>query len=991
MRLLHFNEAETLVLTNFRGKIIPPYAILSHRWEGSEILYADLENGAYKEKDSIRKLQFCANRAALDGLQYFWIDTCCIDKWDLDELSSSINSMFRWYADATRCYVFLSDVSGSAVLQTSQRDHWEAAFRASKWFTRGWTLQELVAPVSVEFFSCEGHWIGNKVTLEQLVHEITSIPITALQNRSLEKFTASERMDWAKSRETTEEEDRAYCLLGILGVTMTPDYGEGGTKAFERLRGVLEAIGSAPSIIPFSRNDRFVGRESELAELQAKLSGSLQSTTLAITGAVGTGKSQVALELAYRLEQSNKDWSIFWIDATDKESLHRSYASIVQKVQIPGWNDEKSGVFQLLKTYFGNNHGTRCLLVFDGVRDETLQSGSVYTSQQVDEIGYLPQSEMCSIVLTTLHKDVSAKFASQQVVELKGLTPDMAQEMLEKLMDATIPANEGREATLLLQGLSHLPLAIVQAASYMRTRNTTLQEYRSRLSEQTETAPEGVGALARDPVAATLFVSLDQVRRDSTLAADYLLLAACVKHKDIPLDLLEAPSPWEREDALRVLSCYALIIRRPGNYAFDIHRTAHDALRAWLQEQDLRDQWSQQAITRLLLIFPHTENNNRSRWRRLLPHAMCALSYNIVEREGSEKLGLTSKCAMALYRDGRYGEAETLFLPAIDMSERIHGKEHHDTLVTRSNLASVYFRQGRWQEAKEMQIEILQRSETVLGETHPSTLTHKAHLALTYSNQGQLAEAERLEVYVMNTRMAVLGEEHPDTLTSMGNLASSYRSQGRWGEAENLEKRAVEIRTSSLGGEHNDTLTSMGELASTYWHMKQYQKAEDLQEHVLEIRRRVLGDKHRDTLTSMANLASTYFNQYQWEKAAEMLVEVQQTSTQVLGEQHPDTLTSTQNLASAYYSQGKWGDAEEMFLQVQKMFEKVHGMEHPATLMVLSNLAIVVQLQGRTDEAISRMETCIKMRERSLGSHHPDTEELRRILNGWRREELSSG
>jgi hypothetical protein len=123
MRLLHFNEAETLVLTNFRGKIIPPYAILSHRWEGSEILYADLENGAYKEKDSFRKLQFCANRAALDGLQYFWIDTCCIDKWDLDELSSSINSMFRWYADATRCYVFLSDVSGSAVLQTSQRDH----------------------------------------------------------------------------------------------------------------------------------------------------------------------------------------------------------------------------------------------------------------------------------------------------------------------------------------------------------------------------------------------------------------------------------------------------------------------------------------------------------------------------------------------------------------------------------------------------------------------------------------------------------------------------------------------------------------------------------------------------------------------------------------------------------------------------------------------------------------------------------------------------
>lgn len=231
MRLLHFNEAGKLVLTNFRRKIIPPYAILSHRWEGSEILFTDLDNEAYKEKDGLRKLEFCANRAANDGLQYFWIDTCCIDKWDLDELSTSINSMFLWYANAAKCYVYLSDVSAPAAVETTHQGGWESAFRASKWFTRGWTLQELIAPVSVEFFSLEGQWIGDKVTLEQLLHDITSIPLAALRNCSLDDFTASERIEWAVTRETIEEEDGTYSLLGILGVSMPTAYGEGIMKA----------------------------------------------------------------------------------------------------------------------------------------------------------------------------------------------------------------------------------------------------------------------------------------------------------------------------------------------------------------------------------------------------------------------------------------------------------------------------------------------------------------------------------------------------------------------------------------------------------------------------------------------------------------------------------------------------------------------------------------------------------------------------------------
>jgi hypothetical protein len=294
MRLLHFDALGRLVLTDFRGKTIPPYAILSHRWSDSEILIEDIWNGTYKKKEEgYRKLRFCANQAAQDDLQYFWIDTCCIDRWNLRELSKAINSMFQWYKDATRCYVFLSDVSVSTETEPVQRNDWEASFRASAWFTRGWTLQELIAPVSVEFFSCEGHPIGDKASLDQLIHEITDIPLAALCNCPLDQFTTSDRVRWVENRGTTEEEDIIYCLLGILGVSMPTLYGEGQESARSRLQAEVEAAGNASSIIPFSQNSRFIGREPQLAELEAKLYSNEQTAaTLAIVGPVGTGKIQ---------------------------------------------------------------------------------------------------------------------------------------------------------------------------------------------------------------------------------------------------------------------------------------------------------------------------------------------------------------------------------------------------------------------------------------------------------------------------------------------------------------------------------------------------------------------------------------------------------------------------------------------------------------------------------------------------------------------------
>ena len=156
--------------------------------------------------------------------------------------------------------MFLSDVTVSTATEPVQRSDWEASFRASAWFTRGWTLQELTAPVSVEFFSREGQSIGDKTSLDQLLHDITSIPLAALRNCPLEQFSTSERRRWFENRVTTEEEDIVYCLLGVLGVSTPSTYREGKENALRRLQVEVEAASSAPSIIPFSRNQSFVGR-----------------------------------------------------------------------------------------------------------------------------------------------------------------------------------------------------------------------------------------------------------------------------------------------------------------------------------------------------------------------------------------------------------------------------------------------------------------------------------------------------------------------------------------------------------------------------------------------------------------------------------------------------------------------------------------------------------------------------------------------------------
>lgn len=214
MRLL---DTTTLELTEFHEHQIPSYAILSHTWGEEEVTIQEMVQGTGREKLGFQKIVECCKRARNDSIGYVWVDTCCIDKTSSAELSEAINSMFTWYRASTICYAFLDDVDSGAALELASRHSLcEKVFRNCRWFRRGWTLQELLAPRDVTFLDASWYEFGTRYSLKLPIRAVTGIDMLVLEGNpgALERCSVATRMSWASNRETTRVEDIAYSLMG---------------------------------------------------------------------------------------------------------------------------------------------------------------------------------------------------------------------------------------------------------------------------------------------------------------------------------------------------------------------------------------------------------------------------------------------------------------------------------------------------------------------------------------------------------------------------------------------------------------------------------------------------------------------------------------------------------------------------------------------------------------------------------------------------------
>ncbi|KAL4065644.1 heterokaryon incompatibility protein-domain-containing protein [Scleroderma yunnanense] len=233
----------------FRDDEATDYAILSHRWIGKEVDYKEMiklarmnksDQKAIRNRDGYKKILSSCEQAKRDGYSWLWVDTCCIDKRSSAELSEAINSMYRWYANAKVCYAYLHDVTSTSFPTEVDDEKYPNSNGWPEWFSRGWTLQEMIAPSNVQFFNKDWKFISDKKMLARILTRITRVPEHILRDGlSSNRPCVAQIMSWAANRKTTRVEDRAYSLLGLLDVNMPMLYGE-GKKAFQRLQ--LEII-----------------------------------------------------------------------------------------------------------------------------------------------------------------------------------------------------------------------------------------------------------------------------------------------------------------------------------------------------------------------------------------------------------------------------------------------------------------------------------------------------------------------------------------------------------------------------------------------------------------------------------------------------------------------------------------------------------------------------------------------------------------------------
>ncbi|PQE14281.1 hypothetical protein CJF31_00006831 [Rutstroemia sp. NJR-2017a BVV2] len=741
------------------------YAILSHRWGVEEVTFKDLTDGTSKGKAGYSKIQFCGEQAKRDGLQYFWVDTCCIDKTNAVELQEAINSMFRWYQHATRCYVYMPDVSWA---RNSSADEfsklWESSFRKSEWFTRGWTLQELIAPVSVEFFSKERRRLGNKASLEWYICEITGIPAKALRG-DFSDFSVVERISWAASRETFRQEDKAYSLLGIFDVNMPLIYGEGKDKAMQRLREEIEKTSKGYkrkdfsvtfSLLNVSDIEYFVAREDELSKIHKILQGDGSRRTVTLEGLGGIGKTQ--LSIAYTKRYKDNYSAIFWLNIKDKDSLKQSFVKVAKQILQDhplasrlsniDTNGNLDEVVDAVKTWLSLPNNTRWLIVYDNYDNPKVASNAHPAAVNIHE--FLPESYQGSVIITT---------RSSQV----GFGHPIRLRKLENMEDCLmILSNTSRregltndpDARKLAEELDGFPLALATAGAYLNEVSISfadyLQLYKESWMKLQEKSPV-LGSYEDRTLHSTWQISFDHIEQRNPLSAKLLRLWAYFDNQDLWFELLQHSSSedpeWVQEltadelsfhDAIRVLSNHGLV---------EVATSSVDSI----------------------------ESKGYS------IHA-CVHSWTI----------------HILNQDWDFDLAGLAVMFAL-------GAEHISTLNTVNNLGSLYADQGKLAAAESMYEQALAGKEKTLGAEHISTLDTVNNLGILYANQGKLAAAESMYERALAGYEKALGTEHILTLDTVNNLGRLYTNQGKLAAAESMYERALAGYKKAVGEENITT------------------------------------------------------------------------------------------------------------------------------------------------------------------------------------------
>ena len=625
-------------------------------------------------------------------------------------------------------------------------------------------------------------------------------------------------------------------------------------------------------MVRFSRNMDFTGRESIMEQLSRKLPSittKLGYQRTALVGLGGIGKTQIALEAAWRVQEEDPECSVFWISAVDTTNFDNGYRAIGKLLNIDAIKQKGADVKSLVQKALSKVETGRWLLIIDNADDSDMffkRTPPLDRSTSSSLASYLPSSQLGCILFTTRDLKAAMKLTegNASIIHVLEMGPIESRQLLTRSL-LKQPGDDDDCLSKALELLAHLPLAIKQAAAFMAANTMSVPRYMelfqsaenkkvNLLSEDFET--NGRYDNIQNAVMTTWLVSFDQISKRDKVAAEYLKHMSLMSEKSIPRNFLntayvneasqhddyKVETEWPNEvDDLQVeksigtLAAYAFITKTTTGDSYDLHRLVSLSMRTWLQRENISTMYATQVVVRLNTIFPAPKYENKSLWLEYLPHTRHILSTEVNSKGVAAKAQLLRNVAQAFLLLGNYEESEKYYEQALEMSKMLFGNEHLITLETMNELALGLGVQGKGDEAEKMHRQTLELRKKVQGKEHPHTLGTMNNLALALAGQGKYDEAEVMHRQTLELREKVLGKEHPHTLGTMNNLATALTGQGKYEEAEVMHRQTLKLTEKVLGKEHQHTLRSMNNLAFVLQNLEKYEESEQWYELALTL------------------------------------------------------------------------------------------------------------------------------------------------------------
>lgn len=436
---------------------------------------------------------------------------------------------------------------------------------------------------------------------------------------------------------------------------------------------------------------------------------------MAIYGLGGCGKSALALEIAYRALARHARRLVFWVPAISQESFDLAFREIGTSLRIPGVSDDGANVKQLVKQALSTIHSDKWLIIVDNADDPRILLESDGNAQLARLIDYIPHSNAGSVLFTTRSRKVATALSQPYVLKVDDMDLSEARQLLARRLSRQALLDDEAAVNELLESLTCLPLAIVQATAFIKENDLSISDYVSLL-QHAGTKAELFNERFEDSiryrgmnstVAKTWHISFEQIQRQDPLAAEYLSFISCINRIDIPQSLLPpGTSQLQHVKALGTLTGYAFLTERqqtvPGAHkerVFDMHRLVHMALSWWLEEHGQRKTWAGTVAARVEELVPYGQHEEKEIWTAYLPHAL-----HVAELEdaldGATSARLLERIGRCQHSNAQYAPAVSAHRKAWSLNEGLLGREHLDTLTSVHNLGLALFGQGKYTEAE---------------------------------------------------------------------------------------------------------------------------------------------------------------------------------------------------------------------------------------------------------------------------------------------------